>query len=383
MHPRDDVALEAALRLRDVDPTHVVTVLTLDSVCKDDAVRKLLAQGADEACVIADAGWEQADHASRAELLAAALRVIGFDVVCCATLSADEGLVNALAGQLGVPSMTQLRGFEQVGERLQGERVLKGFVQRLSGPIPIVVGIGKSAPPARYAALKGIMAAKKKPLRRFTVAELGCSALPATSAASAPVTSVPKAPVRIVQGLEPAQAAQAILAFLQERGLLFAQSTPESDGESSVALLVPVGLELVAQEPLPQTQVALEDADTIVSGGRGLGGPAPFNGMLADLAEVLGGVVGASRAAVDASWVPHAQQVGQTGKTVQPRLYLAIAISGAIQHRVGMQTAGTIIAINKDAHIPLAEIADLLVVGDAFTLVPELTRQLCQLKGIL
>ena len=127
--------------------------------------------------------------------------------------------------------------------------------------------------------------------------------------------------------------------------------------------------------------IALEEADAIVSGGRGLGGPEPFNGMLADLAHELGAAVGASRAVVDAGWVSHAHQVGQTGKTVRPRLYIAVAISGAIQHRVGMQTAGTIVALNKDANVPIADYADLLVVGDAFAVVPELTRLLREEKG--
>lgn len=127
--------------------------------------------------------------------------------------------------------------------------------------------------------------------------------------------------------------------------------------------------------------VMLEEADVVVSGGRGLGGPEPFRTWLADLAAVCGGAVGASRAVVDAGWVPHAQQVGQTGKTVRPRLYFAVAISGAIQHRVGIRMAGSIVAINKEAEIPLAEIADLLVVGDAFSVVPELTRLIRQQKG--
>jgi electron transfer flavoprotein alpha subunit len=129
-------------------------------------------------------------------------------------------------------------------------------------------------------------------------------------------------------------------------------------------------------------RVTLEEAEVVVSGGRGLGGPEPFATMLTDLATVCGGAVGASRAVVDAGWVPHAQQVGQTGKTVRPKLYFAVAISGAIQHRVGMQTAGTIVAINKDAQIPMADIADLLVVGDAFAIIPELTRQIRLQKGL-
>ncbi len=111
--------------------------------------------------------------------------------------------------------------------------------------------------------------------------------------------------------------------------------------------------------------VSLEEARIIVAGGRGIGGPDGFD-LCREIAAELGGAVGASRAAVDSGWIPYAQQVGQTGKIVKPQLYLALGISGAIQHKVGMQTAETIVAVNRDPDAPIAEFADLLVVADLF-----------------
>ncbi len=125
---------------------------------------------------------------------------------------------------------------------------------------------------------------------------------------------------------------------------------------------------------------SLEDADVIVAGGRGLGSPENFR-LVEELAQALGGAVAATRAVVDAGWYPYATQIGQTGRTVSPKLYVGCGISGAIQHKVGMQASGTIVAINKDPNAPIFEYSDLAVVGDLHEIVPRLAELVRERRG--
>jgi electron transfer flavoprotein alpha subunit len=131
--------------------------------------------------------------------------------------------------------------------------------------------------------------------------------------------------------------------------------------------------EMVEQAHAEQQGPSIEEADVIVAGGRGLGEPEKFS-LAEELAQALGGAVAATRAVVDAGWYPYSAQVGQTGKTVSPKLYVALGISGAIQHKVGMQGSSVIVSINKDPNAPIFEFSDLGVVGDLHQIVPKLTE---------
>jgi electron transfer flavoprotein alpha subunit len=187
----------------------------------------------------------------------------------------------------------------------------------------------------------------------------------------------------VITRSEPVDGAPATAVVL----LLASTFTPEERDAAPIAISTAAGgdspfarARIVESHAEAQAAVNLEEATVIIAGGRGVGSAEGF-GTLQALADELGGAVGASRAAADAGWVAYQLQIGQTGKVVKPALYVGCGISGAIQHRVGMQAAENVVAINKDPDAPIGEFADLFVVGDLFAVVPKLTEEIHRRKG--
>ena len=169
------------------------------------------------------------------------------------------------------------------------------------------------------------------------------------------------------------------------RPRVFSSAPRQADAKGEIVReVIPITPDMINAEILEfitndAASVKLEYADIIVSGGRGLGGPKGFE-LIKQLADELGGVVGSSRACVDAGWIKYDHQVGQTGKTVRPKLYIAAGISGAIQHKVGMQESDFILAINRDPHAPIFDVATMGIVGDLYEVIPAMIKQIRALK---
>lgn len=222
INPFDEFALEAALRLRDADAAHTVTILALAPAGAKETLRKALAIGADNAVHVCDDAFAGADGSATAQILAAALSMIGFDLVLCGTQSADGGggyLPSMLAEYLDVPIMPTLRQIGSANGRIEGERNVDGTVTRLSCDTPLLAGISKESAAPRYASLKGIMAAKKKEICMITAAELGMQTIVPTTEVLEVAAPVAKQRGRVVRADDAVVAAQEIIAYLQERHL--------------------------------------------------------------------------------------------------------------------------------------------------------------------
>jgi electron transfer flavoprotein alpha subunit len=311
-----------------------------------------------------------------------ALRKVSYEVVTGARRLADAlgGSVEAVICAAGAP-----QGLDRLGS-FGADRVvtLTNPAFAKYSPEGSAQAIADRAKAGAYAAIVFAASATGKDLAPRVAAKLGVPL-------AADVTDVGVESGAIVV-TRPVYAGKALLkvnvlgkpAVVSLRPNVFTPvERPKAGAAETVAVTVPAGRVTVREIKAAEAgSLDVAEAQVVISGGRGLKEPANFK-VIEELAQAFGGraAVGASRAVVDAGWRPHADQVGQTGKTVSPTLYIAVGISGAIQHLAGMRTSKVIVAINKDKDAPIFKVADYGVVGDLFAVVPRLTEEIRKLHG--
>jgi electron transfer flavoprotein alpha subunit len=297
-------------------------------------------------------------------------------------LGAGAALAKALGGEVhGVVTGTDVKALAESasGYALQAVHAVEGPSLATSQPAPHARAVASLATEigADYVLLPATV-------RGRDLLALVAGRLDAGVAADATKIEVVEGRVRITRPVYAGKAVQVVAAAKTPFciGLRPNAFPAGATGSAKAQVLFRAAPEPLPTDPVvrevkaPETKtVDLTEAGIVVSGGRGLKGPEHFH-LIEELAAALGGVVGASRAVVDAGWRPHGEQVGQTGKTVSPKLYVAVGISGAIQHLAGMSSSKCIVAINRDAEAPIFKVADYGIVGDAFEVVPALVQAL-------
>src|SRR5437588_121464 len=430
LNPFDTHAIEAAMQVKEggkVDVEEVVAV-TMGPESAVRALHKAVSLGADRSVHLTDDALAGSDVCATGYALAQVLKQEQPDLVLLGQQS-DDGecytIGAVVADHLQMPSLTQVIKMDVESGKLRCERQAEYGYDTVEVELPAVIAVGDAINEPRYPSLKAIMGAKKKPLdsKNTGDAEIESGKVGEEGSRTRVLAINPppeKAPGEIIEDEDTNETVEkstarlnagvtmevtevkvqdgklvAVRPILQDSavteveyvgdpgiiiGRLNAFEMAESgDGQASVED-IDVQLSdwstkatMVERAEPRGADGNIEDADILVAGGRGLGKAEGFQ-LCEDLADALGGAVAATRAVVDAGWYPYAAQIGQTGKTVAPKLYLAAGISGAIQHKVGMQSSENIVAINKDANAPIFEFSDLGIVGDLNKILPKLTE---------